>query len=442
MSIPDEILNQITEISIVNHYGELYQYTDETHKIFLRSLKARTKKAKLLHTLFNNSKINNLNEEQERVDYLHFLRNNYAQEQFIFFDILLTNMLVIYFIEGLLGDKTKILGYRYIEKEADGEWVIIKDVSKYLFIGYFLFIRFIKFFEANDKKITLPKLLVKGHQNALISLLEKSKFKKHLCYFKKSDQSELNKFIELVNEKFDYFKVYRCTSGVVNLPPKTDQLLILDFGKLSMLQQRNLLEELVNGEYKEKRVIIITDDEPDIAGLPQFTFWPGLSIHTLIDFLDGLVQLYMKINEQLTKQVNEYKYVIENIADSEKERNKLIKNLEEKFIADVAYDPYKVDFIYDAPEGVEVDENKMTRPLIEIAKKYFTLKHKTKFYISRDEKNWVIVIDEEEPITVSFKSRGLRYIIYLNKHYCNGEKIVFSKLLDVIVKWEKMDEIN
>src|SRR5690606_15954049 len=38
-------------------------------------------------------------------------------------------------------------------------------------------------------------------------------------------------------------------------------------------------------------------------------------------------------------------------------------------------------------------------------------------------------------------SRAIRYIIYLYRHYSDGDSIEFSNLVDVVSKWEQKDKI-
>lgn len=441
-TVPDEALTNIKEVIIINPYGELFEYDEKVHIKFIKKIKRKSNSQKYIRQLFFGAKPNTLKNDQERVDFVHRLRFEYSRRQFIFFDTLLTNFVVSSLVEGAGIDSSKIMGYRYLESDSSGEWTIIEDLSKYLIIGYFLVLRFFDFSSSiKSGKSHLLDVLAQGNINTFFSALENDESKKHICYFKKSDQAELDILIELLNKKFGYFKTCICSSKGYELPSKAEQLLILEFGSLNDFQQRDLLVELVEGPYKNSKVIIITDKQPKTIGLAQFNFWPGLSKNLLHPFLEGLNLIITKFNELINTEIEEYKYIVAKIADDERQQKRLLRKLDDCFIGDEFYNQDKVDFIYDAPEGLDRDENKLMKPFKEIVRNHFTLLQKTKFYISRDKKYWIIEIDDEAPFRVSLKSRAIRYIIYLYKHYSDGDSIEFSNLIDVASKWEQKDKL-
>lgn len=441
-TVPDEALTNIKEVIIINPYGELFEYDEKVHIKFIKKIKRKSNSQKYIRQLFVDAKPKTLKNDQERVDFVHRLHFEYSRKQFIFFDTLLTNFVVLSLIEGAGIDSSKIMGYRYLESDISGEWTVIEDLSKYLIIGYFLVLRFFDFSSSiKSGKSHLLDVLAQGNINTFFSALENDESKKHICYFRKSDQAELDILIELLIKKFGYFKTCICSSKGYELPSKAEQLLILEFGSLNEFQQRDLIVELVEGTYKNSKVIIITDKQPKTIGLAQFNFWPGLSKNLVHPFLEGLNLLITKFNELMNTEIEEYKYIVAKIADDEKQQKKLLRKLDDCFIGDEFYNQDKVDFIYDAPEGLDRDENKLMKPFKEISRNYFTLLHKTKIYISRDKKSWIIEIDDEAPIRVSLKSRAVRYIIYLYKHFSEGESIEYDKLIDTIIDWEKKDKI-
>lgn len=441
-TVPDEALTNIKEVIIINPYGELFEYDEKVHIKVIKKVKQKTNSQKYIRQLFFDAKPKTLKNDQERVEFVHSLRFEYSRKQFIFFDTLLTNFVVSSLVEGTGIDSSKIMGYRYFESESSGEWVIIEDISKYLIIGYILLLRFFDVSSSiKSGKSHLLNVLAQGNINTFFSALENDESKKHICYFRKSDHAELDILIELLNKKFGNFKIYICSSKGYELPSKAEQLLILEFGSLNDFQQRDLLVELVEGPYKNSKVIIITDKQPKTIGLAQFNFWPGLSKNLVQPFLEGFDQLITKFNELINTEIEESKYIVAKIADDEKQQKRLLRKLDDCFIGDEFYNQDKVDFIYDAPAGLDRDQNKLLKPFKEIVRNHFTLLQKTKFYISRDKKYWIIEIDDEAPFRVSLKSRAIRYIIYLYKHYADGNTIEFSNLIDVASKWEQKDKI-
>lgn len=441
-TVPDEALTNIKEVVIINPYGELFEYDEKVHIKLIKKIKQKSNSQKYIRQLFVDAKPKTLKNDQERIDFVQRLRFEYSRKQFIFFDTLLTNFVVSSLVEGAGIDSSKIMGYRYLESDRNGEWTIIEDLSKYLIIGYFLILRFFDVSSSiKNGKSHLLNVLAQGNINTFFSALENDESKKHICYFRKNDQAELDILIELLNKKFGYFKTCICSSKGYELPSKAAQLLILEFGSLNDFQQRDLFVELIEGPYKNSKVIIITNKQPNTIGLTQFVFWPGLSKNLVHPFLEGFDKLISKFNELLITEIEAFKYFIKRIADGEKQYTKLIEKLDDCFIGDEFYNPDKIDFLYDAPEGLEPDEIKLLKPFKEIVKTHFTLLQKTKFYFSRDNKYWIIEIDDKTSFRVSLKSRAIRYIIYLYKHYSEGDSIEFSSLVEVVSKWEQKDKI-
>lgn len=148
LTIPDTLLFSVTEILLLNLAGNYCEITSKIYNDFLKSSSKNSKKSKHLFMLFKKANVKNIKNREEFYMYIVDNVQNYFENlQFIFFDIYLTNMVVL-----ILINHSNLKGYRLFIEDTDADYEEIDDAIVYLLLALTLLFKFI--FLQNSIKIS------------------------------------------------------------------------------------------------------------------------------------------------------------------------------------------------------------------------------------------------------------------------------------------------
>lgn len=429
----DNLLSQVTEIEILICTFGLFSIEEAIYKKFLKKIK---RKSSALVSLMEQTKFTTYDSEN---NYFEIIFDHVTKDkQYVFFDTFLSLTTSV-----ILACSQNVVGYRLIKAGDEQEWEEIKNINKYLTICILL-IADKKSYKPDFQKV---KQLVneRGRSEFIsnfITSMEQEKILKHFCLFKDEDSEEFEEFKSKILSRFDSYEPCSCKKENFKLPKNAERLVIFDFNVLPEDQQIKNLKDTLFGEYKEKLVIIFSETFIDLQAFPQFRVWvPTTTSYGIAEVIIEGMKFGTKLLEQ---KIGEFNYFIDRICDNDRSKKKLYDKLKEYSPGNNELDVYAVDFWYDM-DSVDFNdfdkENKIAR---DFEQKYFPKAEQIryKFYITGRkvfiEENGKIDLNKEDKNKREidfFKSKGIRYILYMIKYHGVNNPSNYKNLCKVISKW-------
>ena len=297
--VPHDLIQNVSEIKIINSSGDYYILEQTTFNKFIKKLKNNSK---LSCQLLKNSTFQNLKGFSEINIFNDLLLKD--DRKYIFFDVFLTNDLIAYY-----NSISTVIGYR-VRKNDYKDWQKIEDVEKYLnictamnyqFIGKQTFMDHITESKENIRSVLTDKMV-----NAVIN----NKIIKHLCIFNEWEGEDIKKLLSIIYDKFGVFELYYCRRGDnYILPKRSEKLLIFDLDLLSNECQKRLIKELFTGEYKNSLVIIFSRTNFDDRPFPELKKW--VSTDTNSELYRDIYGEVFRWSETMDPKIKEYESIIE-----------------------------------------------------------------------------------------------------------------------------------
>ena len=436
--VPDELLFSIKKIILVNPNGSPIQITPEIYKNFLQQFKTKTKKADYLYSLLKDECVNNFNKLGDQAKFQQNLISEYQNEEFLLLDGLLTNLIAI-----LLQGMPHIIGYRYLEKKLDNKYEKISDIKRYLTIAEILFYKNFNLDELDELAFSKAEYFHDFYFKDLALQIKSKNVLHHVLLFNDEERNELDDFIEKLYDEFGYFYVHDCSNNNTNIPKHEKQIIVKNIEEIKEKNIRQkLLNEISKDIFQDCIIIIISKYPFEIKGFPKIKIWldfPRSRFLWLTQFQFNILKKNIGI---LNKRLDEFKYLIDEIAPNRRQKNKLLKNLN---LFSRGYDkvvPGLLNFWYEiGPLDFYYYENDTTAQN-EVLEKYFIKEDKTIYEINLNEKEdrWIILKNGtqlKKDISYS-NSKAMKYIVYLYKYYSEGKIIEYSELDYVVTNWDKL----
>ena len=432
--IPIEQLQNVTEIKFINPVAKyLYEISETTFKKFKKSV---PRESKYLYQLINKSTMLNLYSISESSAFAESLMKD--GDEYIFFDILLTNNLILY-----LSACNKISGYRLIKKPDYNEWKEIEDIERYLGICSALFYRFIgrekyqKFLDESKEGIRDSFI------DIMINRLENENVLKHLIIINNWEEEDIKALNSVLIKKYGFFQSYFCGKGhLYNLPKATDNLLVYDLDYLDTHIQVNLIRELFTGDYKDRIVIIYSSMSVDTRSLPGIDVW--LSTQGFIGFFNTMNEQLLCWSEIMDSKSAEYNNILQTIGDDDQESKDYYPKLNSLTNGSLDFNWASVDFWYDNKYLELYDKKDLENWARELRNKYFPAIKKIKYEFRQEGNYWTIIVDNVEEISKKekrkkqinyIKSKAIRYLVYVIKYFGVNNPIAFADLSRSVSIW-------
>jgi len=217
----------------------------------------------------------------------------------------------------------------------------------------------------------------------------------------------------------------------------------MGFEKLKDDDQIKILNKISEDDYDNQLIIIILKNGFDLDDFPK--------IHLRFDFSDGTVQeindlsvrIIMREIKILDDKISEYRNVISKLNFNEKDKNRLLKKLDEYSNGDNLFPTDTVNFWYEI-ESLEFSDDR-EETINEWEKIYKGTKGVTHYKIDLDLQNniWIVEKNGERLKPIKFDTyKAIKYLVYLYKNYSDGKKIYYNDLENVIHNWGKDKKVK
>jgi hypothetical protein len=436
-TLPDDIIELISKIYIINFRSSEYSVTRKTVQLFSKYIKANPR-LKLLTKLFNDADYNDCFEilNFKMMELIVF--NNYN----IFFDQTLTRDTIKTLLSCLKPQKT--LGFRRVSGKKETEWEQILDLEKYLNIAYTLTVSPDDNLESLKSNPEILRQNIEAENEVILHVMEKPCSKLSVLV-NEDDFKTYQDFIQNLKLKFGPFAIVECSNQGYNLIPNKENLIVKNIERLLPDKLTELCSEILNGEYKNKRVVLHSTKPLDLSDFPEIFRHILLPAEILGKIYVHKLEFKEKKLSTVDKLSNDFESYLKQTTSKPSEVKKGLKQIAELKSVHGYLDIKKTNFWYDLDSLNYPKYEELVGILEDEYDKYFNVNKQSiifgksiKIRIVHNTKidKWSIEINDEKIKNISYQnSLGMKYLAYLIKHYQDGKTIKDKDLLAVVRKW-------
>ena len=442
--IPADYLELVSEIYVINSWSSEFSITKKTKQLFFKLLKEYSE-SKLLIKLFKKATYEDSLEllDKKAVEFVA------SRLDKIFFDQTLTKWNIDVLLRTLLNCNT--LGFRKIQGKNENKWEEILDVEKYLNIASALTVSPKEIIFSSKENQDLLYKNVEAENEIIYKLMTLSDFKLYLLVNQEDERGYVN-FIQNLKQKVGSFAITECSSQGYNIFPNKENIIIKNIQKLPSYKLTELCSEILTGEYKAKRVVIHSTIPIELPDFPEFYGHTLYSLEAESKIYDVSAQMMTKRTQIVENLANDLELYLKETTLKTSEFNRGLKKITDlKSVSDV-FDTKKANFWYNLNSVNYPTYEDYANLLLEQLDNYFkvdeqnaSLDKSIKIKIVHDIKfhKWSIEINDEKIKTISYQnSIGMKYLVYLIKHYRDGDFIEDNVLQEVVLKWHNKGNVS
>lgn len=438
--VPSHILDKVTATIIMNSSGYLKEVREEIFPRSHKKLTRSTKKLNHLSNVLNEVAILDLVTSDD-----HYALQEDLQQPFInkigilFFDTLFTNSMAKFLFRC-----PNVLGYRKISRDGKHIWEKIENVKMYLMIGTILHQKFIAKETIKENYFDISESRQAGFINDLKRFKEYKYYNIHIIKFDKNDTNKLRQYLDELKAVVGKFDYHYCIEQANDIP-RVERILIMDFEKLNEKDQRKLLAKISQDEYDDSLILIIVENQIDIKDFPKVNIRVEFSYADVRE-INELSQ--RTVNNRIidfNNRINSYRTVISKMEIERENKDLLLRKVDDFSIGGNLFNSEAVNFWYDLDLLEPKSAEEIKRTVKEWEQIIYGIKNKIYYEIDLDKTNsmWSIKKNGHPLRPIKFNTyKGIKYLVYLYKHYSDGNRIQYDKLEEVINNWGADEKID
>lgn len=437
--VPSHILDKVTATIIMNSSG----YLKEVREIFPQShkkLSRSPKKLQYLSKALNEVAILDLVTSDDHYALLEDLQQPQIYKiGVLFFNTLLTNSMSKFLLRC-----PNVLGYRKIKKNEKDTWQKIVNVEMYLTIATTLHQKFLGKETIKENYFDISESRQAGFINDLKKFKEYIYHNIHVIKFDKDDSNKLRQFLDELKRELGKFHYHYCAEQGNNIP-LVENILIMDLEKLDDREQRKILAKISQDEYDNSLILVIVQNQIDVKDFPKVNIRVEFSYADVREINELSQQIINNRIKDFNNKINDYRSVLTKLEISKENKQLLLKKVDDFSIGGNLFNSEAVNFWYDLEllELKSVEE--IRRTVKEWEQIYYGIENKNYYKIDLDKSNsfWLINKNGVSLKPINFNQyKGIKYLVYLFKHYSDGSKIQYDKLEEVVNNWGADEEIK
>ena len=426
-SLPDKILKYIDEILFTSIQDETltFYYYDLIRQV-IPELRDKKEFKAIAHLLADGKYLYTTDEDR--------IQSIVQESEIVIVESFISAISTLIYL-----NTDKLTGYRKTGNNAEARWEEISDINKYVLVIAALY--FLN--RSEDEFIAASRMTMSEYAR---KVKFKNKFwgrnRFRFCFL-----AEDEKYDQFINElQIAAGPLYRvdCKKDSFELKGIKGNLLITSVEIMSEIKRKELFNTIVMPEYNDRLIIILDRTPEELVGFPAIiddTIFPDDLFPELSPFEIVFMRTRPVINA-IVQSFNNTLQFINNTVTDKKEKEKLLRKQEQFRNMGDRFNPATVNFWYANDIGPAIKYAEAYGYYHNIIKKKFYDAYKVKvirFQIRHDyeKQEWEIIKDNEVLRKLSYaRSSGLKYIIYLFKHY-SAKAISASELRKVIHQWNK-----
>lgn len=436
--IPSHILEKTTATIIMNSAGYLKEIREEIFHTSFNRLKRSPKKLKHIANLLEKVYFIDLVTPDDHFALMEDLQQPSLQKTgILFFDNLLTNSMAKFLIRC-----PNVLGFRKVNENKKTVWAKIENSEYYLLVTTILHQKFLGKGAIQENYFDLSQSRKSGFVKDLKNFKEYKNYNIHIIKFDKRENNELRIFLDELKMVFGKFYYHNCKERG-NEIPLAEHILMMDIEKLDEEGQRKILSKISTDEYDNSLIIIIVENQIDVKDFPKANIRVEFSYTDTRAINELSLQIINEKIEKFDGVMNSYFNIVSNIDMDQERKDKLLKKINKFSIGDNLFNSEAVNFWYDLDLLKPKSAEEIKRTVKEWEQIYYGIKSKTYYTIDLDNSKtfWLIEKNGVQLLPINFNDyKGIKYLVYLYKHYSDGSRIFYVKLEEVANNWGAIEQ--
>jgi len=430
--LPSRILENIDEILFTSLPNEVltFYYYDLIRQV-IPELKKRKEYKRISHLLAENKYYYTTDEDR-------ILSITQDSEIVVVESFISAISLIIY------CNTDKLIGYRRIIDSEGIAWEQIADINKYILVVAALYL-------LNKSEAEFLELARFTIEEYAAKVKFKNKFwgrnRFRFCFL--AENEKYDQLISALQKAVGPLNIVECKKDSYDLKGIKGNLLIISFENLSSGKQMEFYNNIVMPEYNDRLIIILDRTPEELVGYPPIideTIFPD----DLYPELNPSELLFIRVRPVINTIVQSYNNTlnfINNTVTDKKEKDKLLRKQLQFQKMGERFNSEAVNFWYSNDVGQTIKYLDAYSYYHNEIKKRFYNTYKIKihrFQIKHDynKQEWEIIKDNEVLRKIDYnRSSGLKYLVYLYKHYTE-KSIAASELRKIIHKWNNEEEVS
>jgi hypothetical protein len=437
--VPSHFLDKVIATMIINSSG----YLKEVQEIFPKSHKLLTrspKKLKHLSKVLNEVAILDLVTSDDHYALLEDLQQPSINKiGVMFFDSLLTNSMSKFLLRC-----PNVIGYRKISRDGKYIWEKIPNVEMYLTIVTTLHQKFLLKEAIKANYFDISETRQAGFINDLKRFKEYKYHNIHVIKFDKDDSNKLRQFLSELKAAVGKLYYHYCDEQGNNIP-LVENILIMDLEKLDDSEQRKILAKISQDEYDNSLILVIVQNQIDVKDFPKVNIRVEFSYADVREINELSQQIINNRIKEFDEKITAYRTVISKLEIKKENKDLLLAKVDDFSIGGNLFNSEAVNFWYDLDLLELKSAEEIKRTVKEWEQIYYGIENKTYYKIDLDKSNsfWLIKKNGVSLKPINFNQyKGIKYLVYLFKHYSDGSKIQYDKLEEVVNNWGADEKIK